>query len=452
MKINLEAIKNEYEQTKVPEKPKGAIATGIKETFNKNIFSKATDYIKKETEGQTAAQTVFSVGKSLLKSTLGGLASYGNTVLEMVYGKEKVQEEMELKKDASKFVTSNTDQSLQQISREISESLKQNPNATPFEKKYIGPAVALLIPAIDILTSGRGKTVSREVYKNVIKKGLLAEEAQNATRNILIKRGIEKELAEEMIPVILKSTTEAEVDDSMKFVAVNRMKKIAESETEEALNTVIKPVEIVDEVVPAETNILKETTTEIPEPSIKQSSLSKNIVEDARREGITLPDETIQTYEERNILTQDLPKALDFVDNNPALAKKIIANEADVPTELGLYKESVYTALKQKAIREKDMDTLMLLKDSDINLEATTLGQRIKALDDGLREADPVRIAKEVESANIENAKKYNPNIEEELTKTKESFKRKSKEVKEVIKKNIQKKETLESFINSIKC
>jgi hypothetical protein len=439
MKINFDEIKNEYEQTKVLEKPKGAIATGIKETFNKDIFSKATDYIKKETEGQTAAQTVFSVGKSLLKSTLGGLASYGNTVLEMVYGKEKVQEQMELKKDASEFVTGNTDQSLQQISREISESLKQNPNATPFEKKYIGPAVALLIPTIDILTSGRGKTVSQEVYKNVIKKGLLAEEAEVATRNILIKKGVEKELAEEMIPVILKSTTEVEVDDSMKFVAVNRMRKIAESESEEALNTVIKPVEIVDEITPAET-------------SIKESSLSKNIVEQSRMEGIDLPDVNVQTYEQRNILTQDLPKALDFVDNNTALAKKIIANEAEVPVELGLYKESVYTALKQKAIRERDVDTLMLLKNSDINLEATTLGQRIKALDDGLREADPVRIAKEVESANIENAKKYNPKIEGDLIKTKESFKRKSKEIKENIKKNIEKKETLESFINSIKC
>lgn len=86
-------------------------------------------------------------------------------------------------------------------------------------------------------------------------------------------------------------------------------------------------------------------------------------------------------------------RATQLLDQDPALAAKVARGTAPAPT--GLLPESVFVAVEQRAIEHGDVNTLRDLAMSRLTSEATTMGQRIRAL--GERDPDsPVAAMQDV--------------------------------------------------------
>lgn len=71
-------------------------------------------------------------------------------------------------------------------------------------------------------------------------------------------------------------------------------------------------------------------------------------------------------------------RAAELIASDPALARRVATGEANAPA--GLLPESVFVAVENKAIGEGDVATLRDLATSKRTAEATTMGQRIRAL------------------------------------------------------------------------
>ncbi len=153
-------------------------------------------------------------------------------------------------------------------------------------------------------------------------------------------------------------------------------------------------------------------------------------------------------YQRVNMADQ-ASKATDIIKTDPELAKRIAMGEENAPK--GIIPESVYTAVKLEAIKNGDVETLRdLATKSQLIGEATTMGQRIKALDSGNLEGDPVRAIQDIQKARGAVAEKS----------TGKSIQRASadvvgKEIQPEIVKAVKTgvtKQTWEQFIEQIKC
>ncbi len=92
-------------------------------------------------------------------------------------------------------------------------------------------------------------------------------------------------------------------------------------------------------------------------------------------------------------------QAVSLVQTNPALAHQVAMGEVDAPT--GLIPESVYVAVRNRAIAEGDVAALQDLVNSKLVEEGTTMGQRIRALreEGNTLQEDPVAQMKRTEEA-----------------------------------------------------
>lgn len=150
----------------------------------------------------------------------------------------------------------------------------------------------------------------------------------------------------------------------------------------------------------------------------------------------------LPTYEVR---ANQRAAAAEFVAKNPEEALRITNKETTAPE--GIFAEEIFTALKEKAIKENDVATQIALSKSKVVEGATEMGQRIKALDASL-EADPIRVIREVREVRVAAAarrlKMDDPQkvLKAELVQAKKSVAEKTK----------LEPKTWEDFINSLEC
>lgn len=96
-------------------------------------------------------------------------------------------------------------------------------------------------------------------------------------------------------------------------------------------------------------------------------------------------------------------RASSLLETDPALARRVALGEVQAPN--GLLPESVFVAVENKAIAEGDVATLRDLASGGLTTEATTMGQRIRAL--GERDPDsPVAAIQQVVDARSGGAKR----------------------------------------------
>lgn len=127
-----------------------------------------------------------------------------------------------------------------------------------------------------------------------------------------------------------------------------------------------------------ETPELQPKNLETPNEKIRGLSLSteSSAIEQGLKEDI---NQSLPRYQTRPIkqIAEDLSK---FVSDNPEKAKDIALGKTDVPN--GMREEEIYSAVRTKAMREGDYQTLKELAQSDyVSALATEAGQRVKALD-----------------------------------------------------------------------
>jgi hypothetical protein len=102
--------------------------------------------------------------------------------------------------------------------------------------------------------------------------------------------------------------------------------------------------------------------------------------------------------------------------------------------------ESVFVAVEQKAIAEGDVNTLRELATGKLTSEATTMGQRIRAL--GEREPDsPVKAIQDVVSARAKGVKDVSAATDAELAT-----------IRDAINNTPIKPSVFADFLSSLKC
>lgn len=110
-------------------------------------------------------------------------------------------------------------------------------------------------------------------------------------------------------------------------------------------------------------------------------------------------------------------RASSLVDENPDLARRVALGE--VPAPHGLLPESVFVAVERKALAEGDVTTLRDLANSELTQQATTMGQRIRAL--GERDPEsPVAAIQKVADARGDGVKGAEGKLTEAIATLKE--------------------------------
>ncbi len=109
---------------------------------------------------------------------------------------------------------------------------------------------------------------------------------------------------------------------------------------------------------------------------VKTRGLSAGVESKAVAHGMD-PLDVLPEYRSVNMEDQ-AAKATDLLTKNPELARQIATGEADAPK--GLLPESVFTAVENKALNEGDVATIRDLASGKLTEQATTMGQRLRAL------------------------------------------------------------------------
>lgn len=172
----------------------------------------------------------------------------------------------------------------------------------------------------------------------------------------------------------------------------------------------------------------------------KVRTLAKGVEEKAIENRLTKGFGDLPEYQVVSMKEQ-AQRASDILSTDYAQAKRIAMGQEPPPQ--GVLPESVFVAVENQAIKESDVGTLMeLATESNLTVEATTMGQRIRTL--GERDPEsPVAAIKSVKTAREKAVKEKNVPAEKN---------RIAKEIKKEIKKVAVPKETWESFIKSLEC
>lgn len=115
---------------------------------------------------------------------------------------------------------------------------------------------------------------------------------------------------------------------------------------------------------------------------LKTRGLSLHVEQTAIAKELTDYLGELPQYRSVNMADQ-AAKAMQLIADDPALARRVALGEVAAPH--GLHPEPVLIALENKALAEGDVGTIRDLANSGLTEEATTMGQRIRAL----RDRDP---------------------------------------------------------------
>jgi hypothetical protein len=189
-------------------------------------------------------------------------------------------------------------------------------------------------------------------------------------------------------------------------------------------NEANKTTPVLDKTAPEQTNI---------PPNFAVSTTGRDLLQKAVEEGI-IKDADIPIHEIAKVKDWGA-KALDLVEKDPELAKRITQNK-ELPPE-GIPASAIFNAVKEKALRDQDVVTINELAYSEL---PTEVGRALKGFD-SLVEGDPVRAIRQ---------------INKELDKTAQKYKKSTTKAVELGKSELKKtsitKRTLSDAIRELEC
>lgn len=202
----------------------------------------------------------------------------------------------------------------------------------------------------------------------------------------------------------------------------------------------VRPVAIESAAKPA-------TKVEPKSPNVEgekaQSTLAAKVEARAIEEGLTSGFGRLPEYRRVNMKEQ-AQFAADIINADPQRALNMAMGRERVPDHV--IPEAIFTAVENRAVKMKDVETLRALaSDSPMSLEATAMGQRIRAL--GERVADsPVKIIQEIRNVREAAIEKRSKG---KIEATKKAI---ASDIKVEIKKAASKRPTWEEFIKEVQC
>lgn len=146
-----------------------------------------------------------------------------------------------------------------------------------------------------------------------------------------------------------------------------------------------------------------ESKKEEPRPTKTKSGLSATTLRDASKSSMMkeLKDLDVPELDTLNMAEQ-ADKAVKLILDDEDLAIRIAMGDENPPA--GLKVGSVYSAVKEMAIKNGDIDLIMRLATSEnINALAREFGQEVKAFDSGIAR-DPVKVIKQILDIRKESA------------------------------------------------
>lgn len=166
----------------------------------------------------------------------------------------------------------------------------------------------------------------------------------------------------------------------------------------------------------------------IGEGQVKESRLAAGVEELAIEKRLTEAFDGRPEYAQLNMKEQ-ARAANEFLSKEPDRAMRVAMGEEIAPAHLT--PEAVFIAIENRALKQGDVATLrQLATDSQLSLQATAMGQRIRTL--GERDQlSPVRIMEDVRKGREEafekkTGKKVEKAKQEEIAKMKDEMKKKS--------------------------
>lgn len=174
--------------------------------------------------------------------------------------------------------------------------------------------------------------------------------------------------------------------------------------------------------------------------------LSLGVEQKAVENNLTSRLENLPEYKQVNMKDQ-AAKASELLKKNPELARKIALGQERPPE--GILPESVFVAVENDAIAKGDIATITALaRESGLSAEATTMGQRLRAL----AERDPESPVGAFESIIRAREQELERRLKSKKTTLKAEKEKVVKEIKQSMKKTAPTKGDWSSFIDSLKC
>lgn len=189
----------------------------------------------------------------------------------------------------------------------------------------------------------------------------------------------------------------------------------------------------------------KSKKEKIEKPERKVSRLAKRTEELAVEKQLTESLGELPTYETMKMADQ-ARMATEEITKDYEQAKQMALGKKAPPK--GLRGASIYEAVKYKAVKEGDVETLrQLATESTIPTKLSALGQEIKAADTRTALADPVKAMQDIKKKKEAVVKKR-----KKITSIKRETSRMTKEMKSAIMETTTRRQNWSEFVESIRC
>lgn len=264
-----------------------------------------------------------------------------------------------------------------------------------------------------------GKAVPAEKVESLKKR------YGEADAKVIVEKAVE--MAQEKMSQVKEALPEFPGQKANEKITVKKMEQAQQG---------VEPVKTVE--IPKETFVEGEKVKPVGEGATKTSSLAKSLEAKAIEKDLTKGFGELPEYKTANMKEQ-AKLAMDLLEKDPDLARRIAMGEQAPPK--GLIPEAVLTAVENRAIARGDIATIRdLATKSELSLEATGMGQRIRTLAE--RNPDsPVGAIAEIKALREAKVKDAPKKIRQE-----------SDIIRAEIRKRAPTKETWSSFVDSLKC
>lgn len=164
----------------------------------------------------------------IMGGIVGGFSNVGKSVLEEVYGKEKVGEVYAPESKTAqvqKKLFGYEPESWQKMTHAAQDYLDKSPDATSFEKKWLAPLIGIAGFMSDVTGFGGGKgKISKEIFEQIAK-----ETDEKIIRELALKSGIPNEIIERSASKLVTAKTPDEVRNVLVGEGETFMREVAET-------------------------------------------------------------------------------------------------------------------------------------------------------------------------------------------------------------------------------
>ncbi len=218
------------------------------------------------------------------------------------------------------------------------------------------------------------------------------------------------------------------------------------------------PKEVIQPKISKQTSLEKfyETSTKPAEPVLKvnvdkpigtgetrKSTLASKVEANAIENKLTSTFGKLPEYRRVN-LKEQAEFAADIIRNDPQKALDMALGKEPVPSHI--LPESIFTAIEEHAIQTKNVEMMrQLATESPLSLEATAMGQRIRALGERTQDS-PVRMIQDIKETRQAALEKKTKGT---VSKARAEI---AKDIKTEIKKSVSSRVSWEEFINEVQC